>query len=784
MNKGISILLVFVALFYSITHIHAQNGFVKGKVSEKETKEVVFGALVLLNAKNAGTTGMDGDFIIQAKPGTYTLEISMIGLSPYKQTLTLLAGDTLIVNAELLPGKALLDEVVISAGRYEQKLSDVTVSMEVIKPSLAENKNTTSLDILMNQVPGVTVSDGQASIRGGSGFSYGAGSRVLMLVDEMPLISADAGDIKWNYVPLENMEQIEVIKGASSALFGSSALNGVINLRTAYAKDKPITSVSMFLSGYDAPKHGQYKWWAGNRFQRGLNFSHASKHKNFDLVLGGHDYDDEGYRYKETEKRQRFNANLRYNFQNRLKGLTIGANTNMMQTNGGLFFLWHNYDSAYIPQNFDIQKYRNQRFNIDPYLTYLFAGSNKLSLRTRYFLTKNSNDKNQNSTAELYYGELQYQKHFRNHLNLSAGIVYMEQQVFGDSLYGRRTGYNKAGYIQFDKKWFNRLTLSAGLRGEDYQIDTARSRYTLKSPLGEKQLPFVPVARFGLNVRVLQYTNIRASFGQGYRFPSAAEKFVSASVSVLKIYPNPGLQAETGQSTEIGLKQGFKIGDFKGFVDVAYFWTNYDNMVEFAFDYYGNRNMGFFRLDSFGFRSQNSGKAVINGFETSINAMGKIGPVNITLFGGYTYTNPFKPDFNPLIDTLGLPGIKTLKYRNRHVAKTDIQIDYKWFSIGYSCRFQSKVENIDRRFVMGLFAELDPSFDVDFAPWTILPGFRTNFSRFQKDIFIQDLRVSVNLSKHVKLSYIVNNFTNEEYQTRPGDVRPPAQHMGQLSFKF
>ena len=60
----------------------------------------------------------------------------------------------------------------------------------------------------------------------------------------------------------------------------------------------------------------------------------------------------------------------------------------MMQTTGGLFFLWHNYDSAYIPQNFQIQKFRNQRFNIDPYVTYLFGKGNKLSLRNRFFLTK------------------------------------------------------------------------------------------------------------------------------------------------------------------------------------------------------------------------------------------------------------------------------------------------------------------------------------------------------------------------------------------------------------
>jgi outer membrane cobalamin receptor len=769
-------------LFCSNSIFFAQS-FIKGRIIEKETKEVVFGAIVILDSKNAGATDIEGQFLIKTTPGKHNLEVNMIGLSNYKQSIEL-GNDTLLLEIELLPGKALLDEVVVSAGRYEQKLSEVTVSMDVIKPTLAENKNTTSLDILMNQVPGVTVSDGQISIRGGSGFSYGAGSRVLMLVDEMPMISADANDIKWNYAPLENMEQLEVIKGASSALFGSSALNGVMNLRTAYAKDKPMTSVSMFVGGYDAPKHAQYKWWNGTRFQRGLNFSHASKHNNCDLVLGGHDYDDEGYRYLETEKRQRFNANLRYNFQKKLRGLSLGLNTNMMQTKGGLYFLWHNYDSAYIPQNFDIQKYNNQRFNIDPYLTYIFGKSNKLSLRTRYFLTKNSNDKNQNSNAELYYGELQYQKRFDNNLSITMGAVYMQQQVYADSLYGRHTGHNTAGYLQADKKFFNRLIVSAGLRGEFFRIDTAKTNYNLKVGNNVQKLPFAPVARFGLNYQILEYTNIRASYGQGYRFPSVAEKFVSTNVSVLRIFPNQQLQAETGQSTEIGIKQGFKLGDFKGFIDAAYFWTNYENMVEFTFDYYGNRNTGTLRLDSFGFKSQNVNKAVINGFEGSINAMGKVGPINVALFTGYTYTNPFQPGYDSTIDTLGLPGIKTLKYRNRHLAKGDIQLEYKWFSIGYSCRYQSRIENIDRRFVKGLFAELDPSFDVDFAPWTILPGLRTNFSRFQKDVFVQDLRFSIAFGKYVKLSYIVNNFMNEEYQTRPGDVRPPTQHMGQIVFKF
>ena len=133
-------------------------------------------------------------------------------------------------------------------------LNEVTVSMEVLKPSLIENKSLQSIENAVDQVPGVNVIDGQANIRGGAGFSYGAGSRVLVMVDEMPMLTADAGDVKWTFLPVENCEQIEVIKGASSALFGSSAINGVINFRTAYAKDEPETKINFYGGVYDKPR--------------------------------------------------------------------------------------------------------------------------------------------------------------------------------------------------------------------------------------------------------------------------------------------------------------------------------------------------------------------------------------------------------------------------------------------------------------------------------------------------------------------------------------------------
>lgn len=775
-NKCNITFLVLIALFCSNLAAQSNFGLLSGKISDQNSKETLVGAIVN-SGKTVASSDLEGNYKLRLTPGKHTITCSYVGYKTVSNIVEIKENDSLTLDIELKDGSA-LDEVVVSAGRYEQKLGEITISMEVLKPALLENKNTTQLDVIMNQVPGVTVADGQASIRGGSGFSYGAGSRVLMLVDDMPMLSADAGDIKWNYLPLENVEQIEVIKGAASSLYGSSALNGVIHLRTAYAKDKPITHVSSFVGAYDAPRN-TYKWWKGtSQLQKGINISHAEKIGNFDIVLGAHMFNDDGFRYLETENRGRMNANVRYNFK-KIPGLAAGINTNMMNTKGGLFFLWQTYDSAYIPQGRNIQRYNNIRMNVDPYVTYVF-GSNKLSARTRYFKTNNVNDKNQSSLSELYYNEEQFQRRFSNNLNLSIGYVFMKTVTLSDSLFGKHEGFNHAGYIQADKKFFDKLTLSLGARGEYYKIDSAQTRFTM----GKTKLPFFPVFRAGANYQLLEYTFLRASFGQGYRFPSVAEKYVSTYVSLLHIFPNVSLQPEIGNNMELGIKQGFKIGEFKGFLDVAGFWTRYDNMVEFVFNYYGtDPNLSFVeKLNYYGFRSENLGKADIKGIDIGVNGTGKIGKMNVTMMSGYTYMNPLKPDYDPAKDTLGLPGLNVLKYRSRHLFKNDIQFDIGIFSIGYSARYQSKIENIDNRFVRPLFDELGNGFDSDDAP-TILPGLKQNFDQFQKNVWVHDLRVSLQITPSLKISYIVNNFTNVEYQARPGDMRPPTLHMVQLSIR-
>ena len=178
------------------------------------------------------STDFNGDYQISLPQGCHDLLFQYIGYKDLLKNVCLEQNKNLNIDVSLEEASEVLGTVVISAGKFEQKLEEVTVSMDVIKPALIENKTATSLDRTMNQSPSVHIVDGQANIRSGSGWSYGAGSRVMVMVDGMPLMNGDQGGVEWQLVPMENISQIEVIKGASSVLFGSSALNGTINIRT------------------------------------------------------------------------------------------------------------------------------------------------------------------------------------------------------------------------------------------------------------------------------------------------------------------------------------------------------------------------------------------------------------------------------------------------------------------------------------------------------------------------------------------------------------------------
>lgn len=788
--------LIFL-IFSSITY--SQDATLKGIIIDKITKEPLIGANIIFAEGKGTVTGIDGDYTLTIPAGSYTIKYRYVGYEDVTKNVTLTAGQVLTLNVELSAGKE-LETVVVSAGKFEQKLEDLTVSMAVIKPSLLENKNVTNAETILEQVPGVTVQDGQVCIRGGSGFAYGAGSRVLMMVDELPLLSGDAGDVKWNTLPIENLSQIEVIKGASSVLFGSSALNGAINIRTAYPTDKPVTKISITHGIYDNPKRSEIKWWDNNPYYTGINFMHSQQFGNTDLVVGGAGFSDQGYRAEEDEHRGRLNFNLRKRSK-KYEGLSLGINGNGQYSKSGVFLIWKDSSDVYRPSygndpanpETTVSVNYGWRVNIDPYMDWFTKKGNRHTVRTRMYWVKNTNNTNQSSNSFLTYGEYQFQKKFKKEFTMTSGIAGYYNTVKSE-LYGDHYGNNVGIFTQMDKKLGTRWTISGGVRFEYYKLDSSEtvSNFKIIKGTDTTTFPIQPVVRAGVNYKLFEHTNLRASFGQGYRYPSIAEKYVSTSVGALNIFPNANLKPERGWSAEFGVMQGIKIGKWKGFVDAAFFWTEYQDMMEFAFGVYNPSNISLtfnpptapgYIFNWIGFRAQNAERARINGLDFSIVGKGSIGEnAELSVFAGYTYMNPITLNDDPAyIATFSDSTTNILKYRYKHLIKGDVQLDVFNWSAGVSVRYNSYMVNIDRTFEELIIPIGTGQINLQDYLLPGLPGYRKSAP---KNTTVVDFRLSYGINENAKISAVINNLFNLEYMGRPGDVQAPRTFAMQFKVQF
>lgn len=721
----------------------SQQTEVSGRVTDASDHSPLIGVNILVDSAGGSITDQEGYYKVSLSSGRHNLTFKFIGYKDEKMTLEIFNNQDITRNISLHPLIVELNTAVISASKYEQRLSDVTVSMEVIKPEFIVNQNTQQLDDALRLIPGVDVMDGQANIRGGSGYSYGAGSRVMLLMDGLPMLTGDVNEVKWNYLPVEIIGQVEVIKGASSALYGSSALNGVINVRTAIPGNIPETMVDVSGGIYNRPARKELGWWwDGVPALGGIKVSHLRKAGPFDITLGLNGFWDEGYRTENYQRYGRFSAGLRFN-PKKIEGLSAGIHTSIQYQKSSDFLIWTNADSGAFVQNpASVSPTNGFRFNFDPYISYFDKHKGEHSLRTRYYQVDNSfpDHPDKNNGSDYFYGEYQYQRQFWNTMHWTIGTA--GSYTIGNSqLYGDHKGSTFALFTQLDQRFLDRLSVSLGLRWE---------RYTLDKTDDESR----PVVRAGINWKAAKASFIRASFGQGYRFPSMAEKYTSTSLGSLNIFPNPDLKSETGWSAETGIRQGFSFGSWSGFVDLAGFWTEYHNMMEFTFGVYLPDSNTVPTLDNLGFKSLNVGSARINGIDFSIYGKGSAGTANFSYFAGYTFMNPIDLSSDSI-------GPQILKYRYKHSAKGDFGVTIKNLNAGLTLSYQSFIKRIDAAFEDKILGQ------------EFFPGLKEYRKKNDKGAIVFDVRVGWQFTHSSEISLFVKNLFNKEYMGRPGDIQPP-----------
>ena len=901
-------LYLFICFFLSVSQFVLGQD-VKGVVIDGETKEPLAGVNVYYKDKG-GTRGTISDnrgyYEIKVTDGDAMITFSYLGYKTLNVPVYIGPGEFLTKNVTLLPDANMMDEVVVSVGRYEQKLSDVTVSMELLKGKEIVRQSPKDLTDVLKNISGVDVTDRQPSVRGGTGWTYGVGSRCLILVDGMSILTPGSGEINWNMIPMENIDQVEVLKGASSVLYGSSALNGLIHVKTKRPDLKPQAQVNVQGGLYGKPRQ------AGTPMYGGLDISHSRRIKHVDLSLGANTILDDGYRQDNYNRRVRIGGNMTCH-DPRVQGLNYGVNVNYLYNDYAGFFIWRSPEEYYVQSPLANMGRREHTFYIDPFLNFtntdkgithrlkgrFFHRGNQIvthttdksitdiahnmgfqrssiselihmgqhwqtellptflpylpevmngkvsgvmgelgNLGNHFFPTATSADymdliswvmgrtplpdkenwdewwsdankpsekKSPEMTDHVYSYNLDYQfsKKF-DQSQLTVGSMY-EHIHANSKVTGQHNSDNVAMFMQYDHKFFDRLNVSAGVRLEYYRVDDFYREAETK--LFGTKIPVKPVFRGGLNYELGDYSFIRASFGQGYRYPSVVEKFILKDIGGVGAYPNSELKAEQGYNAELGFKQGYRLGNLKGFIDVAGFYTCYKDMIEFRFGLFNNKSFDYVdglqdlfaaikNKDGLGIGAQftNVGRAEIYGVDLSTSGSYEFNKnTQLRYMVGYVYTNPIDMDVDVRneeeeanTDLLAMRSksndSKYLKYRQKHSVKGVFDLEWKQFNLGTNLSWKSKILAVDY-FMVDERPKEDPVL-MDYMRSMLFGNLHDYWKEHNQGYFVMDLRLGMKVSKHIHVQALINNLLNKRYSARPMDVAAPRTFIMQVGASF
>ena len=557
----------------------------------------------------------------------------------------------------------------------------------------------------------------------------------------------------------------------------------------------------MYSGVYSTPSIENSRWYDDTPLIAGTTFLHSRKYKQWDIVLGGNFNYDHGYigppvsdsgvwadtvsnfnNKQMASKRGRINFNLSRR-DKRIKGLQYGINGNFMLQETNMALAWLN-DSAGLYRAYPGAVFLQKQliFNVDPYVIYTNKRGAKHSLRTRLFRTVNEMSANQSNQATVLYGDYQFKQTLKQIISvdfiggLTAQHTHSYANIYVGS--GRPTNQllNLSAYAQAEKKFWKRLTISVGGRLEYFQLNDSVT--ALK-----------PIFRAGSNFKISKATFLRASYGQGYRFPTITERFIKTGVGNFGVFPNPQLKPESSWNAEFGIKQGFKIGPVMSFFDIAGFWQEYQNTIEYMFGFWQPSSASM--ANAVGFKFLNTGKSRVQGIDASLAgtiALGK--KSDLTFLCGYTYIVPktLTPNYIYAKDSLNSiytynatsldSSSRILKYRFLHNVKIDMEYTFaKKLSIGFSAKYYSKIVNMDR--VIKDFEELTQAL-------SFMQNLRymDYFNSHRNGNWIFDARISYLLNDKHRFALIGSNILNKTYSLRPLKIEPPRTVMIQYTLKL
>ncbi len=610
-----------------------------------------------------------------------------MGFQDLKMTdLEVIAGQVTRVNLALQPASLSVGEVVVTATRRSQAIRLAPASIGVITDKQIQEKGIRTFDQAFDNMPGVLVTrSGSAnvqafSIRGASEVAGGGiGNRVLLLIDGRPALSPESGGALWNLVPLGSIERIEVVRGAYSSLYGSSAMGGVVNVITRIPGAAPETRVQLSYGMYNrAPRAAGYK--RHNDFKT-IAFSHGQQLGKFSYLLDGSWKSDDGHKEKSGFELYNFFTKAKWVF-NAKHQLLFSANANRIYNDTPAS--WLSRQSAYQVAAYRLDDFQDRReFNADLY--YAVTPNEHLKFSTRLYHYSNQskftfdadpgNDSTNINTGKQVLSEsdvhtrrlgniTQMDFFTRSGHCLIAGLDLRWDDVSGRPdtvLYGEHRALGAGLYGQDEFAITRKLTATAGLRFDYYSI-FGQVRSSNLSP----KIAFLYETNRNLSFRLL--------LAQAFRDPPVAERFIKFEQGGgLRFKPNPDLRAERlNLSAELGVKAHPVPG---GSLDVALFYNHYNNLISF-------RQLSN-PLEPLLYQVINLKSARMQGVEISYQQQWKR---LLTLSVSYTFLDAKDISAERINDVLA--------YKVRHSFGMGATAYFQGFTFHADCRYRSRIEEV------------------------------------------------------------------------------------------
>ena len=659
-----------------------QAGTIRGTILDSLDAIPLYGANIRVeNTQFGARTNAEGKFAIdRLKKGEYKLRITYVGYSTQVIPFKLISDDAVLnLSINLMRKDVNSSTVIVSAGKRTQSVQEVPVSVTLLDQQAIQQRNVNRIDEVLRYVSGVNVARDQVSIRGSSGFALGIGSRVALLLDGFPMLSADNGDMKFDALPMPEINRVEVVKGAGSALYGTGALGGVVSLFTRTPVDTARIMVRTYAGFYTQPRFEQWQVHDAPPPLYGIDMSYGQKFDNLELtILGGTRY-DKSYRLTDESRRYNLFTKLNYTFDKEARTSLMGI-VNLAHEDKGDWVFWNSLDSATRPPTTSNpnRKTISNKAMAGLNLRHIFEDNALLNIRSSIFLTDFDNynllpnEEAIASSASSFNTEVQYSRSLSDAVFLTAGINSIINTV-NAPIYGIKQQRFFSGYAQTEiKPGIEGLIMTIGGRVDHEQTDTAASHFVISPKIAASWL-----SPFGVQ--------FRASLGRGFRAATVAERFAALRFQGITVKSNLEIKPEYSMSYEIGASTVLPLNEEADMLmmDIAVFNNSMDDLVEPAFTSTGN------------IMFQNVTAARIQGFEIGMRAQFSSG---FGIESSLTYMDPKDLTLN-----------QTLPYRSSILWYSRVSIpiiESIMFQTDY--RYLSRVELIDARIAsLGFIADAD-----------------------------------------------------------------------------